>query len=290
MKNWTFVRSWHWAGYLAFVVIFAIACVFLAEWQLARRAEAVHANEKVVANYDSTPRSIDSVLPELGSYSEAQEWQQVRIDGNYLTNKQILVRTRPFRGSPGFEVLVPLQRSDGSVFIVDRGWVPIGTSQDAPDSVPAAPAGEVSVVVRLKPGEPSVHGRSAPQGQVATIELNLIQQLLDKPTYTGAYGLMVSEDPPATERPQPLPKPVIDEGPHLSYAFQWIIFGLLAFVALAWAVRQEYRAFNANDPEERKRAKEREHRRRAREPSDADVEDAIIDSQEARQPERLGSR
>jgi hypothetical protein len=119
---------------------------------------------------------------------------------------------------------------------------------------------------------------------VATIELELIQKMLNKPTYTGAYGLMVSEDPPPAERPQALPKPAIDEGPHLSYAFQWIVFGLLAFVALAWAVRQEYRVINADHPAERKRAKERERRARARAPSDADVEDAIVDHIEARQP------
>ncbi len=286
MKNWKFVRSWRWTGYLAFVVVFAIACVFLAQWQLARNEQAVNANNKVLVNYDRSPADISSELPHLDSFADSQEWRPVRIEGSYLTDEQLLVRTRPFRGSPGFEVLVPLQLSDGSVFIVDRGWVPIGTEQDTPDSVPAPPDGDVTVVVRLKPGESRVPGRSAPDGQVATIELDDIQTILALPTYTGAYGLMVSEDPPPVERPQPLTKPAIDEGPHLSYAFQWVVFGLLAFVALAWAVRQEYRAINANDPAERERAKERERRKRARAPSDADIEDSIVDEREAHQPEQ----
>lgn len=277
MMGWRFVRSWRWTGYLAFVVIFALACVLLAQWQLARRTEAVHANNKVIANYDSTPSSLDSLLPRLDSFAESQEWRQVLLRGRYLADEQLLVRTRPFQGSPGFEVLVPFKVEGGNVFIVDRGWVPIGTAQDTPDSVPAPPSGDVSVVVRLKPGESRVPGRSAPVGQVATIELNDIQEILDKPAYTGAYGLMVSEDPAPVDRPKAFPKPVIDEGPHLSYAFQWIVFGVLAFIALAWAVRQEYRLINADDPAERKRARERERRLRARGPSDADVEDAIID-------------
>lgn len=277
MKGWKFVRSWRWTGYLAFVVIFAMACVLLAQWQLARRTEAVHANDRVIANYDSTPTPIDSVLPELDSFAKAQEWQQVLLEGQYLTDEQLLVRTRPFQGSPGFEVLVPFRVSGGDIFIVDRGWVPVGSAQDTPDSVPAPPAGDVKVVVRLKPGEARVPGRSAPDGQVATIELNDIQTILDKPTYTGAYGLMVREEPGTTDRPKAFPRPVIDEGPHLSYAFQWIVFGILAFIALAWAVRQEYRLINADDPAERERAKERERRLRAKGPSDADIEDAIID-------------
>lgn len=290
MKGWKFVRSWRWTGYLAFVVIFSIACVLLAHWQLDRRVEVVEANDKVIANYDSIPVPLRSILPSLDSYADSQEWRQVQLEGSYLANEEILARTRPFRGSPGFEVLVPFELSDGSIFIVDRGWLPIGTTQDTPDSIPAPPAGEATVVVRLKPSEQKLPGRSAPEGQVATIELNEIQQILDRPIYTGAYGLMVSENPPTDERPQALPKPALDEGPHLSYAFQWIVFGLLAFIALAWAVRQEYRLLNADDPTERKRARERERKLRARGPSDADIEDAIIDGIATHQPEHSNNR
>lgn len=278
MTGWSFVRSWRWTGYLAFVVVFAVACVLLSQWQLARRAEVASANHKVEANYDSAPVSIDSVVPNLTSFNESVEWRQVILEGTYLQDEQLLVRTRPLGGDPGFEVLVPLKLSTGNIFIVDRGWVPIGTKQDNPDSVPIAPSGTVSVIARLTPGETRIPGRSAPQGQIATIELEDIQKLLDKPTYTGAYGLMVAESPPAPERPTPLPKPPIDEGAHLSYAFQWIVFGLLAFVALAWAVRQEYRVINADDPAERQRAMERERRKKARKPTDADIEDAIVDN------------
>lgn len=284
MKGWAFIRSRRWLGYLAFVVVFAIACVLLSQWQFARRTEAVEASQKIVVNYDSAPVPLNSALPRLDSLAGAQEWKPVVLEGTYLVDEQLLVRTRAFQGNPGFEVLVPLELNNGQVFIVDRGWVPIGTEQDIPDSITAVPTGPVTVIARLKPGEQRVPGRSAPDGQIATIELNDIQKLLNLPTYTGAYGLLASEDPSTAERPQALPKPAIDEGPHLSYAFQWIVFGLLAFVALAWAVRQEYRVINANDPEERKRAKERERRRRARAPSDADIEDAIIDDQATHQP------
>ena len=46
--------------------------------------------------------------------------------------------------------LTPLRLDDGSVFVLDRGWVSIGTKQDAPDSVPAAPAGRVAVRALLR--------------------------------------------------------------------------------------------------------------------------------------------
>jgi hypothetical protein len=95
-------------------------------------------------------------------------------------------------------------------------------------------------------------------------------------TYTGAYGLLDSEDP-AVPRPAAAPRPMPDEGPHLSYAFQWLVFGIMGFVGLGWAIRQEYRTRNADDPEERERAALRRKRAAARPPSDSDVEDDILD-------------
>lgn len=277
MNRWRFIGAWHWAGYAAFVIVFAIACVMLSQWQLARRAETVEANNKVTSNYESTPVRLSSLLPQLDSPVGPHEWHQVRVEGTYLVDQQILVRTRPLNGNPGFEVLVPLQTSEGTVFVIDRGWVPVGQGQDLPDSVPAAPSGPVSVVARLKPGEPRIPGRTAPEGQIATIELSDIAALLDLPTYTGGYGLMASETPPAATNPAALPKPPIDEGAHLSYAFQWIVFGVLGFVALAWAIRQEYRTVNADHPDEQRRAKKRELHKARKPLSDADIEDDIVD-------------
>lgn len=279
MTGWRFLVSARWAGYLALVVVFAVACSLLSSWQLARRAEAEAAIAKIDANYDSPPVALGSLLPTLGSFEDSQEWSQVELHGDYLSDEQILVRTRPLGGNPGFEVLVPFRLDDGSVFVVDRGWVPVGNTQDAPDAVPAAPDGPVTVIARLKPGEPELPGRTAPAGQIATIELHDIAERIGEPTYTGAYGLMVSESPAPAERPTALPKPARDEGPHLSYAFQWVVFALLGFIGLGWAIRQEYRVVNADDPEERNRAAERERKRARRMPTDADVEDALLDRQ-----------
>lgn len=282
MRGWRFVFSRRWAGYLAVTVAFALACWALGSWQLARRAEAEAAIAKVDDNYDSVPVALDSALPRLDSFEASQEWRQVQAKGTYLPEEQLLVRTRPLGGSPGFEVLVPLLLDDGSVFVVDRGWVPVGEKQDAPDLVPPVPVGEVTVTARLRPGEPELPGRAAPPGQIATIELNDVVARVGLPGHTGAYGLMVTEDPSPAERPAALPRPARDEGPHLSYAFQWFSFALLGFVGLAWAIRQEFRIVNAEDPEERRRAAARERLRSKRPPSDAQVEDALLDEHQAR--------
>lgn len=279
MTNWSFLLSKRWAGYLALTVVFAIVCVFLGSWQLARRAEAQAEIQKIDNNWSTAPVPLAEALPELDSFDESQKWLPVVAEGSYLRDDELLVRTRPRAGMPGFEVLTPLQLADGTVFIVNRGWLPTGSRQDSPDVVPEAPAGQVTVVARLKAGEPSLAGRSSSGKQISTVQLSEISERLGLDNYTGAYGLMVSESPePTDERPLAVLKPVRDEGPHLSYAFQWYVFAVMAFIGLGWAARQEFRTVNVDDPEERKRAAERARKQALKTRSDAEIEDEILDN------------
>ncbi len=261
-----------WGGYLAVVVVFAIACGLLSWWQWARRAEAVAEIERVAVNYDATPVPVADALPALDAWSEDDEWLPVELTGRYLVDQQLLVRNRPYNGSSGFEVLVPFELEDGRIFVVDRGWVPIGSSIEAPDAGPAPPDGELTVVARLKPGEPTLLGRTAPEGQLATIHLPSVAELVGDETYIGGYGLLASEEPAPAERPAPALRPEADEGPHLSYALQWIAFGLLAFIALIWAFRRE-RRIAALPPAEQAAA-----RAPTRRSADSDYEDAAVDA------------
>lgn len=277
MTGWSFAISRRWFGYLALVVVFAIACSLLAVWQLARRDEARAEIDRVEANWEAEPRPLGDVLPELDSFDADQKWIPVVLNGEYLTDEQVLARGRPRDGNPGFEVLVPFQLDDGTVFIVDRGWLPVGNTGDSPESVPGAPEGRVTVVVRLKAGEPTVAGRSAPEGQIATVHLPDLAERVGEPTYTGAYGLVASEDPAPAVAPLQQVKPSPDEGPHLSYAFQWFVFGIMGLIALVWAVRQEYRARNSEEQSVKDYEDKRRKRKEKRGPTDAEIEDALLD-------------
>jgi cytochrome oxidase assembly protein ShyY1 len=277
MNGWRFAISRRWFGYLGLAIVFAAVCVGLSKWQVDRTNEAAAANNLVDRNYDSAPREVTEVLPSLTSFSASQQWVKVTLSGRYLLGEQVLVRNRPLNGQPGFEVLDPLLLGDGTVFVVDRGYLPIGNRQDAPDSIPEPRSGPVTVIVHLQAGEPNLAGRSGVKGQLATIHLPDVAKLVDKPTYTGAYGLMVSETPAAATRPTVLPKPTLDEGLHISYAIQWVLFGIMAFFGLGYAIRQEYRIRNADDPDEQERADERARRKAERPRSDDEVEDEILE-------------
>lgn len=270
-------REGRWRKPLALAIAFAIGCALLSWWQFSRRAETAAASALVAANYDATPRPLADVLPRLGSWSPDDQWMQVQVTGTYLLRDQLLVRDRQARGTPGFEVLTPLRLTDGDVFVVDRGFVSVGTKQDRPDVVPAPRSGTVTVVARLQANEHAIPGRTAPAGEIPSIDLDAVARDVGAPTYTGAYGVMVSETPPATTNPLPLDPPTFgtEEGTHLSYGIQWILFAIIAFFGLGWSVRRSLR--DAGDPDILEADLRAETRRAKRAPSDEAVEDQLLD-------------
>ncbi|WP_346958128.1 SURF1 family protein [uncultured Arthrobacter sp.] len=246
-----FLFSSKWLGYLLLAAIFATACVFLGRWQMDRRAETLAEINRVVSNYSATPIPFADARDQFIKLDADREWTQVELRGRYDEAGQRIVRNRPLNGQPGYEVVVPFKLESGETVVIDRGWLPIGNkTPGSPDSVPAPPAGNVTVVARLKPAEPALQ-RGAPDGQLASIDLATYSSQLGYPLLTGAYGQLASETPPAADMPVGFPKPSTEEGTHLSYSLQWFAFGVLMFVGFGYAARQQARnaAIDAEDAE-----------------------------------------
>lgn len=227
-----------WIVWLLVAVLFALACVFLSQWQFSRRAEAVAKIDLIAANYDQSPVSLGS-LASLNSFDSANEWRPVKLAGRFLPDKAVLVRNRPYNGQPGFLQVVPFQLTDGTVLAVETGWLPTGSKQDSPDLLPLPDSAAREIIVRLRSAEPTL-GRDAPANQLGTINIEtLISKVnLTAPTFSQVYGRATTSYTNA-ELPKILLKPELTEGNHLSYALQWILFALMAFAALWWAIRQE---------------------------------------------------
>lgn len=287
MSRATAPAAVRWTIYVAVAVVFAIACAFLSNWQFSRNAERSQQLSLVAANYDRTPVPLSDAIPVGTTLRAADEWLPVRLSGRYLTSEQVLARNRPHGGTAAFEVLVPFRLDDGRVLLVDRGWLPPGNRQPDPDTVPAAPAGQTIVIVRLRPGEGlPASGRTAPDGQVPTINLPLVAELIG-PTNgaaleTSAYGLMVSEDPAPATRPQAIDPPSPDPGPYLSYAVQWLLFAVMGFVFIWYVIRSERKARREEAEDRAARAAgatppPRDPSRRGRRDRDAEDEDALLD-------------
>lgn len=264
-----------WLAYGAVAIAFAIACAFLSNWQFTRNTEREAQLALIAANYDAPAVPLAELIPAGGDFDLGDQWHPVVLHGEYLADQQLLARNRAHGGTSAYEVIVPFRTDDGRIVVVDRGWLPPGQKQPEPDAIPAPPIGEVSIVVRLKPGEPLPgSGRSAPPGQVPTINLPLIASTVTASgrVLESAYGLLVSEDPAPSTRPQPFESPSDDPGPHLSYAIQWILFAVMAFVFLWYMIRTE-RKHRREDAEDQAAASVPTRRR----DRDMEDEDALLD-------------
>lgn len=231
-----------WGPWLALVIVFAIATSLLSWWQFDRRNDRVERINQVIANFDKVPVNYFDLSWQVNpDGSSPLEWTPVRVSGSYFPDRAMLVRNRPLSGQPGFLQLVPLQLTDGRVLIIERGWLAAGSDLTTPESNPLPSSGAHELVVRLRVGE-EAFGR----GQAETLaSIDLIEaatRLADLgPVITSHYGRMVLETPGSTQAPLAMPKPSLNEGNHLSYAIQWIIFGLMAFFAFFWAYRNDRR-------------------------------------------------
>ncbi|MFM6968569.1 MAG: SURF1 family protein [Microbacteriaceae bacterium] len=259
-----------WLGIFAMTVAFAVACVVLGQWQFARRAEAQAAIALLNANFDRSSAPIAEVLPEYDNTDRQLKWTPVSLTGRYIVDSVVYVRNRVSEAGIGFEQLVPFVNDDGGILIINRGWVSANEDYSAPANPPTVPQGNMTVTARLMPSEQTIAGRSAPDGQVATInapDLAAITTFDSVDFYTGWYARLDSESVSA-DTGIPWDRPILDEGPHLSYALQWYVFALMGFVGYGWALRKEARGDDTTTGSKPRTGRQR----------DEDVEDAIVDS------------
>lgn len=125
------------AALAAFVVFTA-----LGGWQLQRRAWKLDLIERVEQRVHAAPVA----APERARWPEVteatDEYRRVRLAGRYLHAQATRVQAVTVLGA-GHWLLTPLRQADGSVVLVNRGFVPSGWR------APAAVAGDEIVVTGL---------------------------------------------------------------------------------------------------------------------------------------------
>lgn len=224
-----------WLALTALVLIFAAVCfTLLSPWQFRRHEERSSTNEALAASANAAPVDLDAVLPAGREPGPGTEWRTVRVTGRYLADDEVVARLRTVQGQAAFEVLTPFRLADGSIVLVDRGYVrPVQGDQAivVPDFA-APPDGTVTLTARLRADERDPRDRPPERRdgrlQVYAVGAGVVEHAtgLDlRPGY-----LQLNEGSPGVLSALPLPE--LDAGPFLSYALQWIAFGTMAL--LAW--------------------------------------------------------
>ncbi len=231
-----------------FVLALVVVMVNLGFWQLRRLDERRDRNAVVSSRLSEPNVPVEEVISPADGLSAgpAVAFRRVSVRGTYLPGEQVLVRGRSLEGAPGSWVLAPLRRSDGSIVVVNRGWIPnSGALKAVPEELPT-PAGPVTVRGFLQGTQTRGDFGAAdpPTGELATlarVDLGRLARQLDGDVVP-AWVQLTDQDPrPGRSAPRLLPPPELDEGPHLSYAGQWFTFSLIAVVGYPLILRRNAR-------------------------------------------------
>jgi surfeit locus 1 family protein len=213
-----------------------IVLLSLGTWQVER----LRWKEAVIAERTSQLAAEAVVLPAEDDWA-AWDFRRVEVAGVFRHDLEQLFGASTHDGELGHHVLTPLQRGDGSVVLIDRGWVPADRAHPA-----ARRAGQV-------PGPVTITGiaryRGADQAGWFT-PANQPEALMwysyDLPALEQALGLtllpLVIE---ADDRPNPGGLPIggltriAITNNHLEYAVTWYGLALtLVAVYVAFSLRR----------------------------------------------------
>jgi cytochrome oxidase assembly protein ShyY1 len=216
-------------------VLVAATCVNLGFWQLRRLDERRTLNAEILDRRSASPLSIEEVAG-----TAAEPYRPATARGRYDVEHEVLVFGRSLNGEAGHYLVTPLLLPGGGAILVVRGWVPFAM-QAAPVRAAAPPANEVRVEGFLAPDEGD--GSVAPDalGIVRVLDVEGIASSLPYDVFP--LPLQLAEQTPSQpgSLPIPVPLPELSEGPHLSYAFQWFSFALVALIGCAILVLRDRR-------------------------------------------------
>lgn len=215
-----------WAVGTIICVLVVLLFVRLGFWQLDRHAERRERNDRIEARLGEEPEPLAVV-----ERHDDVEHRRVTFSGTWDDDATVFVRSRSYRGRPGYHVVTPVVLGDEAV-LVNRGWVP---DAEAP---PVSGRVVVEGLARATQERGSFGPRDPDEGvlrEVARVDVHRIQQQYDRPL----LPLYVELHEPATDVPVPVEPPTVEAGPHLGYAGQWFAFAAVGTVGWVILLRRQ---------------------------------------------------
>lgn len=208
---------------LALVLLF----VRLGVWQLDRHTERSARNDRIEARMAAEPEPLAVAV----ARHDDLEHRRVTFSGEWDDSGTVFVRSRSYRGRPGYHVVTPVVLGDQAV-LVNRGWVP------DPEAPPVAGRVVVEGILRRSQERGSFGPRDPEEGvlrEVARVDVARIEQQYDLPL----LPVYVELHEPTAASPIPVEPPDVDAGPHLGYAGQWFAFAAIGIVGWVVLLRRQ---------------------------------------------------
>jgi len=221
-----FAPSWI---FTILTIALCVAFFYLGRWQWGK-------GELRQAEYDQFAAGAERAMP-LGSQGveQVRRFQRVSLVGHLDPQHQFLLDNRSYRGRAGFEVLTPLQRPNGRVVLIDRGWVPFSGLRERLPGVALEPRDAVTIVGRVDnlPSAGLASGRAAPDPQARWPKITAFPSMAQLSAALGVplEPAIILLDPKEIDGyVRDWHPPGMEPIRHWSYAVQWWSFGVVLFV------------------------------------------------------------
>ena len=232
-------------GFIALSIVGAAIFTRLGVWQVSRLHERQRLNAEMLRRLTAAPLAVDS----MSGAADSLRYRRARVSGvpDYAHEALLVQRTR--EGSPGVYLVTPvLTPGSDSATIVVRGWI------YAPDGVRADPTrwreGDSLTVNGWLEVLPTTGSADTIRGQplaVRRLQRDDLARRAGRPVRTmylwavgdSARPAVTGAAAPGRQAPARFTLPVLDEGPHRSYAIQWFAFAIIALVGAVIVVRND---------------------------------------------------
>ncbi|HQZ33367.1 MAG TPA: SURF1 family protein [Ilumatobacteraceae bacterium] len=246
---YSFLLKPKWIGFHLLCLGGVVGMISLGLWQLRRLDEKQTFNRQVTEHTNADVMSLNTAG--LTGPADELSYRRVSTSGTYLRTPQFEVVNVTQDGTTGRDVVNALQLADGSLILVNRGFVATGTPLTAP------PTGEVQLLARLKEGQVAGTGQPSDDGtqaltQVRRVDLVALGQQFERPL-APMYLELLESAPAEPNSVRPIAFPELGEGPHLSYAVQWAVFSISVAVGWVLAVRKSIQTHSGRTAPKKRR-------------------------------------
>lgn len=210
------------------------AAVFarLGVWQLSRLSERRARNATALAQREMAAISLDDPVDAAHLTGSSANNRRVRVTGRYDHAADIVIRGQSEGGVPGVRIVTPFRplRGDTAV-LVHRGFVTSGDARTV-DLTSLHEDGIVTVTgIAFEMPATGVGADPREEGGQLTwrrLDMEALRKRLPYPLQS--YTILQLPDSSLPKLPRRDDPPLLDDGPHLSYAIQWFSFAVTAVV------------------------------------------------------------
>jgi len=231
-------RRRSWPGPLVPVLLLFAALVALGTWQLQRKAW----KEGLIAALDERSAAAPVALPSSQTWPTLDpahdEYRRVTFNAKFAENKDALVYAaatafRPDVSGFGLWVFTPARLADGSVVVINRGFVPSDTNWKPNVALSPPPSGEVVIIGAMR--WPERRSWFTPQDRANVFFVRDPAAIAAAKGWGAVAPFYIEQESPVPLDRWPQPGKLVPSLPnnHLQYVVTW--YGLALVLAAIFA-------------------------------------------------------